>query len=47
VSVALRHYLRVTADGTGRAAPVAEMASASAPRSPADTEEDRMTAGSA
>jgi hypothetical protein len=47
VSVALRRYLRVTADGTGRAAPVAEMTSASAPRSPADPQDDRMTAGSA
>jgi hypothetical protein len=47
VSVALRRYLRVTADGTGRAAPAAELTSASAPRSSADTQEDRMTAGSA
>jgi hypothetical protein len=47
VSVALRRYLRVTADGTGRTAPVAEMTSASAPRSPAGPQDDRMTAGSA
>jgi hypothetical protein len=47
VSVALRRYLRVTANGPGQAAPESGMTNVKVLRSPADTQDDRMTAGSA
>jgi energy-converting hydrogenase Eha subunit A len=47
VSVAIRRYLRATANGPGQAAPESEAANVNALRSPADAQDNRMTAGSA
>jgi hypothetical protein len=46
VSVAIRRYLRATANRPSQAAPVTEMTSPSALRSPADAQDRRTTAGS-
>jgi hypothetical protein len=47
VSVAVRRYLRASANRPGQAAPVPPMANGNALRSPAGAQEDRMRAGSA